>query len=476
MLIQPDYGGFNSRFLGIQLRFHALHPEVFGDFITFISSKPDHVVAQGNAALQSSFERAFHVFSLGSVLEHEMRHFHDFLLSPLSQSIYRLRVAAIFHGIQGVPDIKQHGFVPVPLVRWLRLPAEEKSSRLRQWAGFLKNMPDTFIISDDERSMLSLGDDCYHAMHSRLVSQRIPKIQPVHLFEASALLVQHQAIVQNFGAPHAAKFIAALYQQPGADDYKLVFNMLVNLWNKWSMPCDFRAMSAVLIWSIAGASTAAEGDDYPTIRFLRLFEYLNHSGIPVAGTAVVDWFSQWDAALGSVPIENKLQDAVDANENLLEQLNNIQPTADKLFTVVAKGCLQAMQCLATLSRQMLKDFKRMSEIYVDPAQYINQVQFVSCPIRVDFLNGGVEASRFTGSNFMIWRTENCDKGNSLVTSAYLQPPGNNWPVTTDAVMNAALALDFGDFLFCDFSRDGADFDAIRRSFRQHIGIVPLEVF
>lgn len=476
MAIQPDYGGFNSRFLGIQLRFHAAHPEGFSEFIRFLGSTPDQVVALGNAALQASPERAFHVFSVATTLAHEMRHFHDFLLSPLSQAIFRLRVAAIFHGIQGVPDIKRLGFVPVPLTRWLRLPAEEQASRLRQWAGFLKNGPDVFSLSEQQRSMLFMADDGYLTVQRKMVSQRLPKIQPVHLFEASALLVQYHSIVQLFGEPHAAQFIASLYQHSDTDNYKLIFNMFVNLWHKWSAEWDFRAMSAVLTWSIAGAGTDADDDDYPTVRFLRLFHYLEQTGLPVFGNAVADWFAQWDAALGSVPMADNLSAAVAQNETLLQQLEENPPVADKLFMEVADGCLQAMRSLTTLSRQMLTDFQLWAEAYVDPAQYVNQEQFIACPIRMDFMGGGIEARRFDGSAFQLWRAITDEKGDTFALSVYLPPTGNNRPVTTEAILSTAVTLEFGDLLFNEFNRDSGDLDAIRHAFRHSLNVVPLEVF
>lgn len=476
LAVQPDYGGFNARFLGVQLRFHASHPDAFGEFMTVLTAAPERVLALGNSALKASNARAFHVFALGSVLAHELRHYHDFLLSPLSQAVYRWRVAGIFHGIQGVPDIMRQGFVPVPLTRWVKLAADEQASLLRQWAGLFTRAPIAFELPHAARAMLMLAHEHYSKLHGTLVSQRVVQLQPPHLFEASAVLAQYHCVRRVFGDAHATRFISALYALDVPTEYKLVLNMLGNLWHKWGEGWDMRAMSAMLIWSIAGATCNPDDDDSPTIRFLRLFQLLEHQGLPAAGLPVVDWFAQWDAALDSCPLEQRLQAAVAENEKLLTLVTHNQPEGDKLFRVIADGCLQAMQSLTALSRQMLTDFKRIPEAYVDPALYADQSQLVACPIRVDFLGGGVEAHRFRDSGFRPWRTATDANGNTLVTSAYLPATGANQSASTDAILNAAMTMEFGDLLFCEFSRGGADFDAIRQSVRTTLGIVPLEVF
>lgn len=475
-LIQPDYGGFNSRFLGVQLRFHASHPDVFSELMTLLGATPDQVVATGNAALQAGDARAFHVFALGSVLAHEMRHFHDFLLSPLSQAVFRWRVAGIFHGIQALPDIARQGFVPVPLPRWARLPGDEQQTRLRQWARLLQQALTAFELPATAPAMLQLAHQQFSRIQRVLQPRRVAQLQPLHLFEASALLVQYHCVRRLFGEPHARRFVATLYALDVPADYKLVLNMLGRLWDKGSAAWDMRAMSAMLLWAIAGATTVADDDDGPTIRFLRLFQLLEHDGLPTPGLPVLTWFAQWDAALGSPPLLTRLRAALAENEKLLQQVSHNQPPGDRLFRVVANGCLQAMQCLTALSRQMLADFQRAPEAYVDPAQYVDQAQFVACPWRVDFIGGGVEAERFQGSRFVPWHTVSDATEQTLVTSAYMPARGANQVVASDAILDAALTMDFGDLLFNEFSRDGGDIDAIRRALRMSLEIEPLEVF
>src|SRR5687768_6984442 len=113
--IQADYGGFDPKFLGVTVRFEGSRPWNWHTFMMVHSSEPDKVLAEANAALAKGTAEAFDHVSVGTVLNHELRHFHDFLLSPIGNRIFRLRLMALINGVFALAiSTDQEAYLPVP--------------------------------------------------------------------------------------------------------------------------------------------------------------------------------------------------------------------------------------------------------------------------------------------------------------------------------------------------------------------------
>lgn len=83
MAIQLDFGGFDPSFVGVTIRFG--NERIWRIYQAFRAS-PDPLPV-------SSLPRdeRFEALSAISVLSHEVRHFHDFLLTPYSARVFNLQ-------------------------------------------------------------------------------------------------------------------------------------------------------------------------------------------------------------------------------------------------------------------------------------------------------------------------------------------------------------------------------------------------
>src|SRR5262249_2557601 len=82
-----------------------------------------------------------------TVLEHELRHFHDFLLSPYGQMLFRWKLQAWFNGFQALvlllraADQSGANCLPIPVARWCRMTEEKRRAQIMQWDRGPKKPP-----------------------------------------------------------------------------------------------------------------------------------------------------------------------------------------------------------------------------------------------------------------------------------------------------------------------------------------------
>jgi hypothetical protein len=115
MNIQLDYGGFDPAFIGVTLRFSSAR--AWNTFDTF--RKTDAPLHVGGLTRDEAFE----AISTTTVISHEVRHFHDFLLTPYSARIFKLRIEALVNALQTVTQLFQHdaNCIPTPISTWCHL-------------------------------------------------------------------------------------------------------------------------------------------------------------------------------------------------------------------------------------------------------------------------------------------------------------------------------------------------------------------
>ena len=475
--IQPDYGGFNSKFLGIQLRFHASHPDAFPEFLTILSemeaTDPADILARGNRALSGDDHGAFHTFALGTVLQHERRHFHDFLLSPIGNAVFRHRLLAVFHGLQGVQDLKKFGVVPVPLTRWVAMADDARLRQHNLWSAFVGDRSRAFKIEPDAAQMVEIARISYALIRGYLISERLPALQPLHLFEASAICVQIQAVHKIFGAQHAQRFIELVLSDLVPPAYSKVLSMMFDLWWEHDRAPDVRVISAVISWSILGKPCASDDDEYPTIRFLRLFKMLDDEGLPEEGTPLRPLFDRWNDLFGYPTLDETMRANCAANDAILEQLRQAKLPADKLLQFTEQRCIEGMAALQMANQHMVGQINRDFEGCFAPHLYIDNDKLLDAPIRIDFHHGGVDAEWLKAHGLEIWKGVTLDSGQSVALSAFFRPR-SKFAVDTEIAFSVGAMLSGGDLILSDLGRDDPDYHAAQRGLLDR-GIRPLEI-
>lgn len=106
-------GSFNPKFYGVTL-VHA-HPSDLAHLAAY--NEADDL----GAWIESAASFDIDLVGRLSTIDHEVRHFHDFLLSPFGLNTMGLRIQATVNGLQTLAAIRESPgkYLPVPLSRWM---------------------------------------------------------------------------------------------------------------------------------------------------------------------------------------------------------------------------------------------------------------------------------------------------------------------------------------------------------------------
>lgn len=478
--IQEDYGGFDPKFMGITVRFDARYPKGWQLFKQTCSKDrdPNHVIELGNNVLQCSPGEAFELFSIGTAIVHEMRHFHDFILSPFGNHVFRLRVNATANGVKAIaPVLKRKGILPVPIPVWRRKSLTERAELISQWQSLLEGQSKEVLeIPDDRQALVEQTESAYEKIRDLLVnpqatSLKIP-LQPYHLFEASAIIAQIQHVYSVFGTKHAELFMNLLLSDPGTRSYALVFRLLSELWHTAGLPADTAKMSAAITWSILGDYSVDLWEACPTVRFNRLFDLLAKDGPPSQSENTQDLFEKWSAKLGVSSISESLQKQVEANKRVAAKLENeLKDLKDLLGEII-----DITQTFYRVSDHMSKLFLENPETYVYPYFYQTEEiaqKWVAAPIRVTFTGGGIVGTKKEFGDLDIRKALPLDDERLVViTLGWGQSMGIKMVNLTEA-LNACDTMTMLALCFDQF-RHEPDFEIVRQVWESE-GILPFEI-
>ncbi len=448
--LQADYGVFDTKFLGVCLRYHASAPDAFERFLALVKGEPLALAGLDHASL--------HDLAVASVLDHEFRHLHDFVLSPHGNKIFRLRLAAIFHGMQSIETDLRLAPVPTPLIRWSRMTAHERRASEHMWRRPVLSLdsldPDT----------LGAAEKNYAQILACLVSES--EIQSVDLYEASAMLVQVYAIYRIAGQKAADLFYAGLLGGAVPTRYVRVLHLLSKVWRKLGRDIDLREFGAIVSWSLLGTFGKRPTDDLPTRRFLRLLIHFTQEPACDFNRSVKEIYADWDTALGYVSIEQAIHENAVANDALALLFNNVPPDqGDTLFRVVAGVCREGIQALIAANKAMAALYRASPESYVYPDAYIDNTEKIGASIRFDFLDMAYRSDALRRRGFDVdVEIAEPHSGVDFAVTAYLHPGGNN-AIDGRVASRVALNLTACDFLFSDMSRDDMDFRLARQQLR-----------
>ena len=98
-VLRNDYGGFNPRFIGLTFLFDS--PDDYNFVASSLTEVPESEVDR-RAAMSD-----LHRIALMSVGDHQNRHYVDFLLSPYSMAIFRMRIQALINGLQAIDTFRE---------------------------------------------------------------------------------------------------------------------------------------------------------------------------------------------------------------------------------------------------------------------------------------------------------------------------------------------------------------------------------
>lgn len=478
--IQKDFGGFDPKFLGIIVRFekHSL----YNTFIKICSldRDPDEVIKIGDHALMSSPEEAFECFSLGTTIMHEARHFHDSILSPFGNHLFRLRIQAAINGLQAIGVCKKdRKILPVPITTWRKLSQNEIGSLYEKWSLLLDfNKKDLVLnLEENDEELIKTTEVLYKGIKNIVTNYEhlsLPfPLQPSQIFEASAILVQIQNVFSVFGEEHSQLFLDRLLKYDDALPYVVPIKLLLNLFSSKKYPIDTAVLSAIITWCILGDFQADSWDACPANRFVKLFEHLGKNGLPNLDFSVKQVFNEWSEKLALSPIKVGLKKMIEANERLNDRFMNLPPQHKESLPDFS----EAIASFFKANKYMVSKFTEDPDKYVRPNEYQeNFDNWVAAPIRIDLSGIGIVGSEDALCKiFNVRKAVKVDDNDLAVLRVLLKGPTPGVEMIDPLIAcNMNDYMNLSDFCFSEFFRDEPDFDIVRQVLIRK-GTLPMEI-
>ncbi|MEZ0075406.1 hypothetical protein [Planotetraspora sp. GP83] len=356
-----------------------------------------------------------------TVVAHEMRHFHDFLLSPTGSRLMRTRVLLGLNLIQLLVALRGTGIwdrsdvLPVPLTTWCRWSRAERAEYAAAWSGLLEGRRFPF----DLPRLPPLGDDLVYPANQRthtadvspaavadlitigegfrrrLIEQEAPpdgvvspRLTGGHLGEASAFLVQVQEVYKAFGDEAAQRFFSLILS--GGNRYGVALHNIGNAFDFSGAPLIADLLAVFTGWILLGDPQTAPGTAHPLVRFALLTAALKEKG-PRAFFGDGDLltvFPRWDEWTGQPATLDGLRQSLDRDAGSVASLRAGLEHVQSELADWAETVVDVYERFTTARGLMVRAFLREPWAYLSPASYLHNAEHWVAPlVRVSFADG-----------------------------------------------------------------------------------------
>jgi hypothetical protein len=365
-MLQRRFGHFDGRLLGTWIHFRDR-----ADFELFEAGRLG--ASPSSPLVQQALARSpGHTVALLTTLDHERRHFHDYLLSPLGAASFRCRFMAQYLSKEVLLALHLAGafddatFLPLPLSRWIRLGhgrQEEFVERLNAYlvpSQALRPPRLEGVLGEIvPRAILTAAN--YYTRLRRLwitpeLEYKLP-ITPSHVWEASALLVQYAAARKYFGAEGLSDLLQYIYQQP-QNRYVMAILLLRNALGSAEEKVDPAFLSKMVTWALLGDERDPLELASPVVRFLQVADLVSSQDVPPLAASTAELFGAWDEALQCPSIEESLQHSLRIDEEWTDWLTKKSGPEGHRF-----------QVYAATRRRCVEGFLADPDAYVSPHRY-----------------------------------------------------------------------------------------------------------
>lgn len=415
-----DFGGFSTRTCSIDLRFSS--PAQFEHFVK-AWSQPGAPKIDGDTA-----EHRMELISTGTTLEHELRHYHDFLLSYGALHSYWQRAQAMMNATPIMsqmlkdPDLDTLVF---PAMDWAKADVVTRRAYLtdtlgdgsavrRAWAPPVVDGPRPPSTMKD--GLHELNEDNYlHALF--VIRDQIDRIEsmrggiddpqfpfpftPRFVAEHSSLLVQCASVQQTYGVADLDFFMTRLAGDGSL--YARFFSSMVLIFSGRSPPItsgsvavvdsreiDWRALGVGVTWCFCG-STADPALLKPVDRMARLIEAVlaDRAAVFPPRLGFADLFHHLD---GYFDVERAHLGARRSSDALRDLLRN-----GRTKLAAAGEMTRAFEQVTDVFEALLDERDRVvarimddPEGYMDAGRYVRALpQWPQCPVSLDFSPAGI---------------------------------------------------------------------------------------
>ena len=515
MTIQLDFGGFNTAFIGVTLRYS--NKEAWDFWRSFTGGN------QPVSLSHLSMERRFEALSVATVVNHEIRHFHDFLLSSYQAHLFKFRIENLINTIQVLVYLqrksanlnrKPANCLPIPIQKWCQLDEEERKECLKwlplradggEWIPFelpylceppCKPSDGIYRVPGGSNDVLATmvqadiisREKIRSILHNPTTVSDIYSFQPWQVFELSGLLVQIQDVWTTFGVDDTELFCDKLCVEID-NPYSALLKLILQ---KESPLSDRNFASAATTWSMFGSYNRDGLNACPAHRFLLLFDGLHKKESHLYKKSMQYWmsgdliglFKEWSSQLGVSTVEDGLIDAQKTYRRTAELIDqHYEQYSTSLVAPEHYALIRRMtQFVALSNTYMCQKFWKNPEAYVIPYQYITGgIGELVGPLVRNIYDNGIEMpinviKRLEEEGHEVsWQQLEHDR--ALLCRLATQFKFNNEPISSARdICDLETLFDIRDYFFEGTNRDYSNSGHISERVFSNTGLMPFEVF
>jgi hypothetical protein len=326
----------------------------------FIANDPDNAVA--NLAIASAFE-------------HERRHFHDWLLSPYTAAINLMRSEVFVNYLALRPALLANGttVIPVPLSRWLQKSETDQRALVDMWESLLGAAVRIQLPDFSRREVIEVIDDIarrYRSIGALFEPIEGTQIDGAAIFEASALLIQIQAIHDLFGETASNLFTSAMAGLSPPSRYGSFLQAMANLRRRGEI-LENDTLSAIATWCLLGNNTADSANAHPLIRINHAVRCVEARGFSNLDKPAGEVFEELDSSSGAMPYRDLLEHSIGLGESTIDQMES-WVEEDRSGSNFLRGIVQAQRLLHALHVYMARLLMDNPDSYCHPVDYLDR--------------------------------------------------------------------------------------------------------
>jgi hypothetical protein len=403
---QQNFGGFDARFLGITL---YVGSDSAAKTLLALAAGEDARRFVDGVDLDS--EEGFGALSLISVFAHELRHYHDFLLSPWGSRILRARLEALINIEQQLEIVsspstwERANALPVPVSRWARMDAPRRAqfmdsvnahlTALGQPPAAFPDMPviPAFVSLAGRTSYQTDFDDTTFAQYTEVIAGSYDKLrllvvredapgrpslfQAQHVAETSAVLIQMQELWRALGAEAVNAFSSALTEHTDRP-YGLGLRTATEAFKRLGI-VDTRLewISALTTYAMLGDYRAGVAVASPVTRFAQVHHDMAENGWPQADSTAA-LFEHWDRNTGQPSTTAGVKAHLELDEQFVarladvsSQLATLSPDSEVHRTIARIG--RIFEAYVAQRRTVVDAFLNDAEAYTNPYRYLHEL-------------------------------------------------------------------------------------------------------
>jgi len=415
-----DFGGFSTRTCSIDLRFGS--PDQFDHFVQAWGRR-------GRPNLEAvPSDRWMEMISIGTTLEHELRHYHDFLLCYVSLHNYWLRLQAMMNAAPVLGRMLKSSCISqlvFPAMEWAKIDLSAREAYLADALGGGDALSQTWsppIVTGPKPSIgvsepiLSFSEETYRhslfvlrdqmdmitRMRSGITDPHFPfPFTPRFVSELSSLLVQCASVQQTYGLTEMDLFLNRLAADGSL--YARFFSPMILALSSASAripgeatsvidskDVDWRALGVAVSWCFCGSSAHPQLLS-PANRMAGLLKALeeDRQALFPPMKSFSGLLDHLDTHFGVEPAREAARRNGVALRGFLQRSSAKVATAGKKLKEL-RPFLEIFEALLDERDRVVARIFDFPEGYMDPGRYVRALpDWPQCPVSMDFRPAGI---------------------------------------------------------------------------------------